>query len=54
VRIDGAGWRDTIDLTLGEPQAVHATSVTLTSVEPGRTTDTAPKSGDYVFGFEGG
>lgn len=35
-RIDGAGWRDTADLTLGEPWSTHDTVLALTSGEPGK------------------
>lgn len=35
-QIDGAGWRDTADLTLGEPWSTHGTVLALTSGEPGR------------------
>ncbi len=35
-RIDGAGWRDTADLTLGEPWSTHDVGIALTSGEPGR------------------
>ncbi len=35
-RIDGAGWRDTADLTLGEPWSTHDVVLALTSGEPGR------------------
>lgn len=55
VRIDGAGWRETELLTLGEPHATHGITITLTSVEPGKMAggaQTDPK--DYRFGFEGG
>lgn len=35
-RIDGPGWRDTADLTLGEPWSTHDVVLALTSGEPGR------------------
>jgi hypothetical protein len=35
-RIDGAGWRDTADLTLGEPWSTHDVVIALVSGEPGR------------------
>ena len=35
-RIDGAGWRETADLTLGEPYTTHAATLALVSGEPGR------------------
>ncbi len=53
-RIDGAGWREQAYLTLGEPHAVRGTSVTLTSVEPGRMTDAPVRAADYRLTYEGG
>lgn len=35
-RIDGAGWRETHDLTLGEPFGTHDVVIALVSGEPGR------------------
>ncbi|MFM7377440.1 MAG: hypothetical protein ACKO1O_04820 [Erythrobacter sp.] len=35
-RIDGPGWRDTADLTLGEPWSTHDIVLALNSGEPGR------------------
>jgi len=35
-RIDGAGWRDTADLTLAEDWSTHGVVLVLTSGEPGR------------------
>lgn len=35
-RIDGPGWRDTADLTLGEPWSTHGLVLALTSGEPGK------------------
>ena len=53
-RIDGAGWRDTADLTLGEPFGTHGRVIALTSGEPapmaGAGGETAPD--DYRFTFE--
>lgn len=53
-RIDGKGWRETADLTLGEPYATHGTALALTSGEPGRMAGEGreTKPGDYRFGFE--
>lgn len=53
-RIDGAGWRDTADLTLGETFGTHGTVIALTAGEP------APEAGagreiakaNYRFTFE--
>jgi len=53
-RIDGAGWRDTADLTLGEPYGTHTSVIALTEGEPppeaGEGRDIAPE--DYRFTFE--
>jgi hypothetical protein len=35
-RVDGAGWRDTADLTLGEPWSTRGIVLALTSGEPGK------------------
>lgn len=35
-RIDGGGWRDTADLTLGEPWSTHNVVIALVSGEPGK------------------
>lgn len=35
-RIDGAGWRETADLTLGEPWSTRGLTLALVSGEPGR------------------
>lgn len=53
-QIDGAGWREQAYLTLGEPHQVRNTTVTLTSVEPGRMTNEPVRSADYRFTYEGG
>ena len=52
-RIDGPGWRETAELKLGEPKAVHGANVMLSSGEPGRmagAAETAPR--EYRFTFE--
>ena len=50
-RIDGAGWRETVSLTLGEPYLTHGFGLALTSVEPAKlSVPTQPQ--DYRFGFE--
>ena len=53
-QIDGAGWRDTRDLVLGEPQAVREHRVALTSVQPGKQGGAQVPPTAYLFGFEGG
>lgn len=53
-RIDGPGWRDTADLTLGEPWSTHDVVVALVSGEPapeaGAGKETLPA--DYRFTYE--
>lgn len=53
-RVDGAGWREQAYLTLGEPHQIRGTTVTLTSLEPGRTTDGPVRSAEYRFTYESG
>lgn len=51
-RIDGPGWRESVNLTLGKPYATHGTGITLASVQPQKTSGTRPAPNDYLFGFE--
>ncbi|MFO6447151.1 hypothetical protein ACLBKU_08405 [Erythrobacter sp. NE805] len=51
-RIDGAGWRETGDLALGEPFAVRGVTLALTSGNPAPTTDAKPAPSEYRFTFE--
>lgn len=51
-RIDGAGWRDTADLTLGEPFGTHGKVIALTSGEPAPETGRETASEAYRFTFE--
>ncbi|MCT2558119.1 hypothetical protein N0B51_03910 [Tsuneonella sp. YG55] len=51
-RIDGAGWRETKDLTLGEPYGTHDQVVALASVKPERTTQDAIEPRAYRFVYE--
>lgn len=53
-QVVGAGWRETLDLTLGERVATHGTTLRLTSLEPGKMAGADMQPLDYVFGFEGG
>lgn len=53
-RIDGAGWRDTTNITLGETYATHGQVIALVSGEPGRLTDKEPAPGEYRFVYEPG
>ncbi|WP_086608386.1 hypothetical protein [Erythrobacter donghaensis] len=52
-RIDGGGWRETADLTLGEPYSTHDTALALVSGEPapeaGEGKQTLPA--DYRFAY---
>ncbi|MDQ3078421.1 MAG: hypothetical protein M3R03_00270 [Pseudomonadota bacterium] len=53
--VTGPGWRETLDLTLGHRLGTHGTTLTLTSVEPGKMAgvQTSPQR-PMLFGFEGG
>jgi hypothetical protein len=53
-RIDGAGWRETANLTLGQPYPTHGTTVTLTSAAPEKVAGTSVPPQAYMFGFQGG
>ena len=51
-RIDGAGWRDTADITLGETYGTHGRVIALVSGEPGKTTQAEIDPADYRFIYE--
>lgn len=51
-RIDGAGWRETVDLTLGQPYATHRSGLTLVSAEPGKIARSTPSPPASLFRFE--
>ena len=51
-RIDGAGWRETTDLTLGESYSTHHISLVLSGVLPHREAGTDMAPSDYRFVFE--
>jgi len=53
-RIDGPGWRETANLTLGQPHATHGTSLTLVSALPEKMAGQATPPAAYTFAFEGG
>jgi hypothetical protein len=53
-RIYGPGFDETVPLTLGEPFALHGTSITLTSVQPEKVAGEEIPAPTYRFGFEGG
>ena len=53
-RVDGAGWRETVPMTLGEPAGVRGYILNLVSAEPGKLAggpDVKPT--DYRFSYEG-
>jgi len=52
--VAGAGWRETLNLTLGERVITHGAALALTSVEPGKMAGAEAQPLDYRFGFEGG
>jgi hypothetical protein len=52
--VAASGWQETRNLTLGEPLALHATTLTLTSAEPGKLAGAQPPAPPQTFGFEGG
>ena len=51
-RIDGAGWRETVDLTLGQPYATHGKGLALVSAEPGKMAGSSPSPANSLFGFQ--
>lgn len=51
-RIDGAGWRETSQITLGQTYGTHGTVIALVAAEPERQTGDAPQPGQYRFTFE--
>lgn len=51
-RIDGAGWRDTADLTLGESYGTHGRVIALVSAEPAPMTGTEITPQEYRFAYE--
>lgn len=51
-RIDGAGWLETVDLTLGQPYATHGRGLALVSAEPGKLAGSEPSPQASLFGFE--
>ena len=53
-RIDGAGWRETVNLTLGQPHPTHGTQLTLTSGTPEKLAGPQVPPSAMTFGFEGG
>ncbi len=53
--VAGAGWRKTLNLTLGERITMQGTTLALTSIEPGKFAGAQPfPLQPMLFGFEGG
>ena len=50
-RIDGAGWRDTADIALGETYGTHGRVIRLVSGEPTPMTNQEIAVADYRFAF---
>ncbi len=53
-QVVGPGWRETRNLALGERVDTHGTTLTLTSLEPGKVAGAQPPFERQTFGFEGG
>ncbi len=51
-RIDGAGWRETANLTLGQTYRTHDRGIRLVSAEPGKLAGSQPPVQATTFGFE--
>ncbi len=51
-RIDGAGWGETTNLTLGKPYTTHGVGLALMSAEPGRLAGMDPPHPAVLFSFE--
>lgn len=51
-RIDGAGWRETANLTLGQTYRTHDRGIRLVSAEPGKLAGAQPPVPATTFGFE--
>lgn len=51
-RIDGAGWRDTADITLGETYGTHGHVVALVSGTPEKVAERETAPGEYRFAYE--
>lgn len=51
-RIDGAGWRDTTDITLGETYGTHGRVIALVSGIPEKRADRETQPREYRFVYE--
>lgn len=53
-RIEGAGWSETVQMTLGEPEGVRGYILNLVTAEPNRMTNDPPTPpANYRFAYEG-
>jgi hypothetical protein len=52
--IEGKGWHEVRNLTLGVPAVLHGTTLSLTSAEPGKTAGAEAPATPTLFGLEGG
>jgi hypothetical protein len=51
-RIDGPGWRETADLTLGEPKQLRGVTLALVSGLPEKEAERETPAGEYRFVYE--
>jgi hypothetical protein len=51
-RIDGAGWRETVPIALGETYGTHGTVIALVAASPDKRTDVELQPTDYRFTYE--
>lgn len=51
-RIDGKGWRESVNLALGEIHATHDEMLALAAVTPEKTTDHRIEPREYRFNYE--
>lgn len=51
-QIDGEGWRDTTNITLGESYGTHGRVVALVAGEPGKIAERETLPGEYRFVYE--
>jgi hypothetical protein len=54
-RIDGPGWRETMNMELGRPYIAHGRiGIQLSSVQPEKVAGSQPPPRPYLFGYTGG
>ncbi|MXP09390.1 hypothetical protein [Pseudoblastomonas halimionae] len=51
-RLDGIGWRQTVELELGKPYTVRGETVMLATVQPENQADRQTPMADYRFAYE--